>query len=366
MNTIFLPVSLGEALDKLTILEIKLDKIQDERRADVLREYEELLKTLETYKKKHAYFYRILKDSNLTIWNLQESFHGKEAPSAEVCQQILTENDRRFRIKKKINHGSVLQEQKGYAKKNAFVFGHLGLGDMIWLNGAVRYLATKFDGLVVVSKKDNARNMFAMYADDPTIEMLFINDFEDLYPWWVQNREGQIIRRVNIDFTFFECGIHALKDVINLPQSFYEDMNIPYEYARSYFHIPRSPANDILAAHYKDIPYIIIHENSSEKCVCIYRTLKDSGCLILDISKNNYKPDHPWYTLAQQTVGLPLFDYMSLLEGARELHLIESSLFCLACHLDLSRVAVRKCYIAYGEGAMVRTKGLFEDAKVYV
>jgi hypothetical protein len=55
------------------------------------------------------------------------------------------------------------------------------------------------------------------------------NDFEDLYPWWVQNREGQIIRRVNIDFTFFECGIHALKDVINLPQSFYEDMNIPFE-----------------------------------------------------------------------------------------------------------------------------------------
>jgi hypothetical protein len=41
---IVLPVSLGEALDKLTILDIKFEKISDERRADVQKEYNILKK----------------------------------------------------------------------------------------------------------------------------------------------------------------------------------------------------------------------------------------------------------------------------------------------------------------------------------
>ena len=36
---LFLPVSLGEAIDKLTILDIKCAKIMDERKLDVEKEY---------------------------------------------------------------------------------------------------------------------------------------------------------------------------------------------------------------------------------------------------------------------------------------------------------------------------------------
>ena len=39
MSEIELPVSLGEALDKLTILDIKKEKIKDERYKDVEYEY---------------------------------------------------------------------------------------------------------------------------------------------------------------------------------------------------------------------------------------------------------------------------------------------------------------------------------------
>ena len=35
-----LPVSYGEAIDKLTILDIKLDKIKDDRKIDVKKEYD--------------------------------------------------------------------------------------------------------------------------------------------------------------------------------------------------------------------------------------------------------------------------------------------------------------------------------------
>ena len=38
-NILYLPVSLGEAIDKLTILDIKCHKITDKRKLDVQKEY---------------------------------------------------------------------------------------------------------------------------------------------------------------------------------------------------------------------------------------------------------------------------------------------------------------------------------------
>jgi hypothetical protein len=152
-----------------------------------------------------------------------------------------------------------------------------------------------------------------------------------------------------------------MKPVYNLPESFYVDMQIPYEYAKSFFYIERTQASKDLAAFFKNIPYILIHENASSVSTNIFKHVMDRGMIVLDICKNHYPSGHIWHSLAEMVVKRPLLDYMDLLEGARELHLIESSLFCLACHLDLSRVAVRKCYMGFMEGAAFRTRGLFTD-----
>jgi hypothetical protein len=361
-----LPVSLGEALDKLTILEIKAERISDEvRKADVFREIEALLPTLVPYKEKYEYLYKILKHCNTIIWDLQDSFHGKSAPPVEVCQAILRENDRRFRIKRKINDaaGSTLKEQKGYKGRRAFIYTHLGLGDMIWMNGAVRYLASEYDSVTVVCKRHYEKNVRAMYADDPSIELFVVNDDADIYPWWVGGK-----RRVQIpDTDIFECGLHGLKKQIYLlPKSFYDDLAVPYEYAKLYFHVAPQPAAAELAAKYKDIPYILIHEKSSCYWANIFESVSASGKLVLDINTNHYPAEHPWHELAEAVVGRPLFEYVDLIKGAEELHLIESSLFCLAASLDISAVKRRVCYNGYGEGASPRTGGLFEDGKVQI
>ena len=61
MSEIVLPVSLGEALDKLTILDIKCEKIKDSRRDDCLKEYNTLYDSLKEYVTTFSYHYRILK-----------------------------------------------------------------------------------------------------------------------------------------------------------------------------------------------------------------------------------------------------------------------------------------------------------------
>ena len=45
--------------------------------------------------------------------------------------------------------------EKFQNNKKAFVYSHLGLGDHFWMNGAVRYLSTIYDEVMVVCKKRN-------------------------------------------------------------------------------------------------------------------------------------------------------------------------------------------------------------------
>lgn len=354
--SITLPVSLGEALDKLTILDIKLSKIQDARRNDVQKEYNVLLSSLKTYVDTYPYHYRILREINLTLWEIQDKFHGKDiAPeqAASYAREILLENDRRFRVKLKINQlaDSVLKEQKGYAVKKAIVYTHLGLGDMFWMNGAVRYLATAYDEVLVVCKERNQANALAMYADDPSIKLLVIKDDADLHPWQVRRHWF-----AEQGYAVYSCGFFAPRpdrSIYNLPVSFYDDLALPPEIRNTYFHVPRTAAARALAAAYAGRPYVIVHQQSSVETLPIVEQLRKRGetRLILDLNKNQYEPTHPDYALAELVVNKPVLDYTDLFEGAAELHMIESSLYCLASHLDLSRVTVKLCYKPWGGNA---------------
>jgi len=363
---IVLPVSLGEALDKLTILDIKLEKISDERRADVQKEYNILMQNLGSYVNAFPYHYRILRDINRTLWDIQDLFHGKNVTSeqgADIARQILLENDRRFRVKAKINtlSNSVLREQKGYTKKRAFVYTHLGLGDMFWMNGAVRWLATAYDEVHVVSKNKYAANAAAMYADDTSIKLYLINDDSDLHPWPIKR-----FSFIEQGFDIYSCGQFAPKIdrvVYDLPNSFYDDFAMPRAIRTAYFHVPRTPTAKSLAALYQGIPYIVIHEESSvQKLPIRKKILAGESRLILDLNKNQYEPTHTMYPLAQHVVNRPLIDYTYLIESAEELYMIESSIYCMASHLDLSRVKRRVCYEPFGGNS--ERLGLFETGTI--
>lgn len=354
-NQILLPVSLGEALDKLTILDIKLSKIQDLRRIDVQVEYNALYKILEPYVKGYPYHYRILKEINQTLWDIQDEFHGKEVTletGSAIANRILLENDRRFRVKLKINTlaNSALREQKGYKAKKALIYTHLGLGDHFWMNGAVRYLATCYDEVYVICKDRNKRNVGAMYADDSSIKIVVVQGDEDLHPWPLNRTYFE-----HQGFTVYSCGFFAEvpSQLENLPVSFYKDLGLDPSIRTTYFHVPRLAAAAQLAALYAGQPYVVVHQQSSVQTLPIVAALQAAGeeRLILDLNKNHYDSTHKWYDLAEHVVNKPVLEYTDLFEGAAELHMIESSLYCLASHLDLSRVAKKVCYEPWGGNA---------------
>lgn len=350
--SVTLPVSVGEALDKLTILDIKCDKIQDERKKDCATERDTLLKDLQSYITKYPWHYKILKEVNLIIWNLQDSFHGKdvsEIQAGKICTEILKENDRRFRVKAKLNHlvSSNLREQKGYVKKKAFFYGHLGLGDMFWMCGAVRYLATCYDEVVVVCKEKYLKNVTQMYSDDPTIKIYPIVDDHVLHPFQTAAKPNI---ESNLGMEVFACGYHsATPRIYEFPFCFYDDLKLPRSIRTEYFYVPTTESARALYNEVRSFRYFVVHQESQNKKLPIWQMLfkQTPDILILDLNTNNYEPTHPLYLQANAVINKPLLDYKVLLENASEIHLLESSVYCFASHLDLSKVNVKMCYDSF-------------------
>jgi hypothetical protein len=152
---LYLPVSLGEAIDKLTILDIKLEKITDDRKNDVKKEYEMLREKIEEFIIKYDNLYQIMKKVNLLIWNMMDLLRDgdiNEDLYLKVCKECVEYNDIRFRVKNKINYvsKSVLKEQKSY-KINRLV---IQINKVVDLINIIKYFSFIYDEIVIVSELD--------------------------------------------------------------------------------------------------------------------------------------------------------------------------------------------------------------------
>jgi hypothetical protein len=173
-NILSLPVSLGEAIDKLTILHIKCDKITDHRKIDVQKEYDILYEKLKVFVVKFDELYCSMKKINLIIWHQMDVLRDGNTIDEDymkLCRECIERNDIRFRIKNKINliSNSVLKEQKSY-KVNRIVI-HLNCNESC-LNlfiEPIKYFSYIYDEIIIQSKK-NIELMRDIFYYDNTIK----------------------------------------------------------------------------------------------------------------------------------------------------------------------------------------------------
>jgi hypothetical protein len=123
-----IPVSWGELVDKITILELKRNKIESEpARKKIEQELTLLLKLYEDGIDETACMNELKRDLasvNSQLWNVEDSLRAKEAKNifdAEfiaLARSVYKLNDRRFEIKRRLNAetASELIEEKIYPK----------------------------------------------------------------------------------------------------------------------------------------------------------------------------------------------------------------------------------------------------------
>ena len=117
-------ISVGELVDKITILEIKLNKIKNPEKLkniknelDVLNEYFVKIENDQLNQLKNK-----LKDTNLKLWQIEDDIRVCEknqdfsSSFINLARSVYITNDERFELKNSINeiYSSVIKEVKSY------------------------------------------------------------------------------------------------------------------------------------------------------------------------------------------------------------------------------------------------------------
>ncbi|MFZ9000894.1 MAG: DUF6165 family protein [Bacteriovoracaceae bacterium] len=117
-----IPVSLGEVIDKISILRIKKQKISDKKKLKFVTEEERrLVKYLNQERSYQSWIERLV-EVNQALWEVEDSLREKEKNNdfgedfILLARSVYILNDQRFEIKNKINSifNSSIREVKSY------------------------------------------------------------------------------------------------------------------------------------------------------------------------------------------------------------------------------------------------------------
>ena len=126
LDKILTEISAGELVDKITILEIKKNKISDENKLkEIDKELNSLNNTMDKFileKSKILTFKDQLKEINLKLWDIEDGKRTAEKNNdfgkifIELARNVYRFNDERAKIKLKINEilGSNIKEIKSH------------------------------------------------------------------------------------------------------------------------------------------------------------------------------------------------------------------------------------------------------------
>lgn len=118
----------GELVDKITILEIKLERITDPiKRQNITLEYQVLTQAFDTNIERTFVLNELLselKEINGRLWSIEDHIRDLERASdfgpefVAVARSVYRTNDERAAIKRKINEllNSTIVEEKSYAQ----------------------------------------------------------------------------------------------------------------------------------------------------------------------------------------------------------------------------------------------------------
>lgn len=198
---------------------------------------------------------------------------------------------------------------------NIFILGHIGLGDQILCNGLIRHCASRCDALYLPVKYHNINNISDMLKDVKNINFLSVSDDNQMLNYLSITKNI-----VNETISIGIFGKNFMKDTTYFDQSFYNQANINYNLRWNNFIYTNNveKQNSLLEKINKE--YIFIHDDES-------RNLKITKNINNNL--NLFKPNHK---LGEKN-SFTIFDYIKVIENAKEIHCMDSSFACLIDHM---------------------------------
>jgi len=271
--------------------------------------------------------------------------------------------------------------------KRVFLLFHQGLGDHLNMNGAVRYFSTIYEEiyyLVTQNYLENVRLFFEDLELQNKIKYVILKtvDYQNFaLDYSTREKILKMFPQVPIDIEIKKVGFFLHENdragwtvnnnrtkryLNNLPKNFYDDIGVDFSHFRKSFAIPKiNTEKNNLPSDLSSKTIMFVHDTCSDNKMTRFGNIlkkffyQDSNTILINVSENMYQVGHQNYEIAQKYVNLPILSYVPIICRASEIHVSDSSFFCLAIHLV--NTALQKCIVYPRTGSSYQSKYHFID-----
>lgn len=205
------------------------------------------------------------------------------------------------------------------------IYHHLGMGDSILCNGLVRHFAELYNKVFIFAKPQYFNNVLRMYHDNPNIKIIQFDDAGARSFIQINSNNNYLILGHTADYF---NRLDKLKE-FTFEEGFYKIANVPFEYKWSKFFLERDYIKEAkafeIAGIKEDDEYIFVHDDP--KRGRIFKT---------EYIDNSLKSIHP-----SELQSINLFDFLSIIQRAKEVHVHNSSFANL---IDIMRLKCNKVF----------------------
>lgn len=235
---------------------------------------------------------------------------------------------------------------------NAFLVGHLGRGDYIFMSSAAHFLLNFYDKIYFLCRKDNCSAIKSLFIDNPNIILVDI-DFNydgsgaykyiqtidkniDIISCCMYKKFSRITNEKFLNYNAVNDNKYTLDlDTINnenynFLSIFYNDIRLNLSYFFDYFHIPDTEESLNLYNSIKNYYIIFIQLKCSSGAKLnidnlINKYINDPNVILICNDENLYNNDNKIkYDLAQQFILNEIVYYNDMIKNCNEIYMIES------------------------------------------
>lgn len=203
----------------------------------------------------------------------------------------------------------------------ALLLGHMGLGDQLACCGLVRTLATANKNVVVVCKLVSVPSLKFLYRNIPNVHLLPVQDDSAISPRF--GADPDILQAfVRLGFRLIPLGLHRgpLAAGSGFVGAFYRQANVPSTHRYTHFRLDRDLRMEEAFQRRPTGDYVFVHDDADRG----FRIDLDTRLPVVRPGKADERPHSD-----------NVFAFITLMQGAVELHLFDSCFAHLADLLDI-------------------------------
>lgn len=212
-----------------------------------------------------------------------------------------------------------------------FLISHLGLGDMININGAINFLLQYYNEVNILCKPHYYENVKKIYAYNSNIKITVGWDHDKSHIY--NSFDGDIIniglesyptkfktgKRFTINLDPKQHGEHFMVQM-------YRNAHLNMSIYSDYFNLESTPESKNLYEFIKNYNIIFVHEQASNFGVNLQDKfdLDNENNIVICSNRNYYSSEHSKYEIANKFVNIPIIDYYDVLINSSEIHIVDS------------------------------------------